>query len=353
MSASFVASAVPSGNPTTSFTITIPSGTQTNDLCVFAATNRDATTDPSVTDNDTGGNTWAKLGGGSTGLTVWWKRATSGTASKTLTASSFTGSSSGVLLVWRGCSLAATPYANVTTESNASGNETQAGFTPTRDGSVILLAVSNRTNDLAVTSPSSVTYGALGSGNEKLSTGGSDCGTNFFSTNISDGVTTDTGNFTWAQTDAASISCSFELLRAPSALTAASGSFALTGQAAGLRAQRKLTAEQATFALTGQAALLSHGYPMVAASGSFALTGYDAILRAQRLLSAAPGGFALTGVDAGLRAQRKLTAEVAAFAFTGYDAGLNYGAGGGGGPVIMDSTTARLVRTNTIRTRGR
>jgi hypothetical protein len=53
-----------STNPTTTFTITIPSGTLTDDVLFVGVTSRDHTSGtgyPTVTDNDTGGNAWAKF----------------------------------------------------------------------------------------------------------------------------------------------------------------------------------------------------------------------------------------------------------------------------------------------------
>lgn len=82
-------STVTSGATTTSFTLVINSGVVAGDILVLCATNRDATADPTVTDDDSGGNTWTKLSNQNADTngagTVWWKRATSGTASKTIT----------------------------------------------------------------------------------------------------------------------------------------------------------------------------------------------------------------------------------------------------------------------------
>ena len=47
-----------SGNQTTGFTLVINAGVVTGDILLLAITNRGATTDPVVVDNDTGGNLW-------------------------------------------------------------------------------------------------------------------------------------------------------------------------------------------------------------------------------------------------------------------------------------------------------
>lgn len=314
---------LPTGNPTTGFTVGIGSGVVTDDVLVISITNRDGTGDPSVTDNDTGGNAWAKLGGGATGLSVWWKRATSATASKTVTVGSCVGSSSGVLAAFRGVTKAATPYENVTTESNASANETHAAISPTRDGCWVFLCVANRTNDIAIDTQAATSPAVLTELGEKLSTGGSDCANSMAA--AEQATAGSTGSITWAQTDAASVSCVFDLLPAVS-MVAAQGSFTETGNAAGLTVQRKIVAAQGAFVETGNAAGLFRGYPMAAAVGSFALVGNDATLTytpsSGYTLTADAGAFAETGNDAGLTAQRKLTANAGAFAETGNSAGL-------------------------------
>ena len=318
--------AVPTGNPTTSFTVTIQSGCQANDILILSCTNRDATTAPSVTDNDTGGNTWTRFDGGTAKLTCWWKRATSGTASKTVTCSGFTGSSSGVLRCFRGVSLGVTPYENVSREANIAGNEVHAGITPTRNGCWVFLCIANTANDNAVTSPSTTSPGAL-SGAEKLSTGGSDCANHMACAQQTTAGAT--GNFTWAQTDGTTDSCVFDLLPAADALTAAQGSFSLTGQAASLAKSSQLVAESGSFALTGFAATLSKVYVFPAAHGAFSLSGIAAGLVASRKLTADQGTVTLTGIAAQLLAQRLLSAALGSFSLTGQAATLTHQGGAG------------------------
>jgi Concanavalin A-like lectin/glucanases superfamily len=111
-------------------------------------------------------------------------------------------------------------------------------------------------------------------------------------------------------------------------LTAAQGSFTLTGQAAGLTASRLLTAAQGSFALTGQAATLKAARLITAAQGSYTLTGQDATLTytpaVTYTLTAAQGAFTLTGQAAGLTAARLLTAAQGTYSLTGVAAGLTY-----------------------------
>lgn len=232
------AAAVPAGNPTTSFTVGIPAQVLANDLLFLTITSRDHTAGTarvSVTDNDTGGNAWALMTGAESTdrkASVYWKRATSATASKTVTVSGAVGSSSGVLKCFSGGDTSATPFSNVVVETNASANETHAGFTPGQAGSMVCASVHNYANDNAVTSLNFATLGAT-TATEKLSTGGSDCATAYGHA-LQTGAATGTGDLTWAQTDGTTYSITWAII--PLALqnytlTADPGSVALTGTA--------------------------------------------------------------------------------------------------------------------------
>lgn len=110
-------------------------------------------------------------------------------------------------------------------------------------------------------------------------------------------------------------------------LTAATGAFTTTGNAAALRAGRKLAAAQASYTTTGYAAALRAGRKIAAASATFAATFYDATLTysgsgGAYTLTAEAATFATTGNAATLRAARKLVAASASFATTGYAATL-------------------------------
>lgn len=206
------ASAVPAGNPTTSFTVTIPSAVVADDLLFLTVTSRDSTGAGTltVTDNDTGGNSWTKIGNSTDHkATLWYKRATSGTASKTVTVSNCVGSASGVLKAFSGGDTGATPYSNVVVETNASGDESHAGFTPANANSMLCAAVFNYANDNAVTSLAFATAGAT-TATEKLSTGGADCG-NIFGHVLQSGGPSATGTLTWAQTNGTTYSVAWAI----------------------------------------------------------------------------------------------------------------------------------------------
>lgn len=105
-------------------------------------------------------------------------------------------------------------------------------------------------------------------------------------------------------------------------LTAAPGEFTLTGNAVTLRVGRKMTAASGSYTLTGIAAGLKVARRMVAAVGTFTLTGKAAALKVARKMAAASGAFVLTGVNTGLKAGRKITAAAGSFTLTGVNAGL-------------------------------
>jgi hypothetical protein len=111
-------------------------------------------------------------------------------------------------------------------------------------------------------------------------------------------------------------------------LTAAAGSYALTGQSAGLLYGRKLAAGAGTYTLTGQAATLRAARLLGASQGSYTLTGQAAGLLLGHRLAAGQGSYTLTGQAAGLLYGRRLGAAQGAYALTGQDATLVYSASG-------------------------
>jgi hypothetical protein len=204
----YITQAVPGGNNlTTNFSVTIPT-VLTNDLLILACTNRDSTNAPTVTDNDTGGNTWTKKTSTTSKGTLWWKRATANTSAKAIAAAGFTGSSSGVLIVLRGAMATGDPFANYALEDNVSGNEIHSGFTTPENGCWVGLAVHNLAN-ISVSASSTTSPGPLTEGTEKGSTGGNDCGTSLKGLlQVTAGAT---GNITWAQTNGVTVSQAFAI----------------------------------------------------------------------------------------------------------------------------------------------
>jgi hypothetical protein len=104
-------------------------------------------------------------------------------------------------------------------------------------------------------------------------------------------------------------------------LIAALGSFSLAGQAASLfkTSSNALGADLGIYTLTGKPVGLIHVLrPLTAAQGSYALTGQTTLLKYLRRGIAFPGTYALTGKALGLKASHKpLTATQGAYALTG------------------------------------
>ena len=224
---------VTSGIRTTTYGLVIHSGTIAGDLLVLINTNRDATTDPTVTDDDTGGNTWTKIANQNANtngaLTIWAKYATSGTASKTVTSASNTGSCSGVVMGYRGA-LVASPitgaFGTPVGESNAGADESQAGITTGAAGSMVIHAIGVTSNDTlapgnrTATDPATITEDGEG-----ISTGGSDCSASLASTERT--AAGATGTISWAMTDGTGASIAVELFVA--AVTNANGYYDSSG----------------------------------------------------------------------------------------------------------------------------
>lgn len=100
-------------------------------------------------------------------------------------------------------------------------------------------------------------------------------------------------------------------------LTAGTGAFSESGQAAGLRAARELTVAAGGFSESGKAAALRAARKTSVAVGAFALAGQAANLRATRSIAAAAGPCALAGQVAGLRAARRLAMGAGAYVLSG------------------------------------
>lgn len=200
-------------NPTTTFTHTVDANVLADDLLFVTVTSRDSTagsSDVTCTDDDTGGNSWSVLTNTADKKAwVFWKRATSGTASKTITVANCVGSASGVLKAFSGADTGATPYTDTATETNAAGDETHAGITPTGADSMVCAVIVNIDNNNNVTLLSFATLGAT-TMTEALSTGGLDCSVAFGHA-LQAGGSAATGGLTWTQNDFATYSIVFAI----------------------------------------------------------------------------------------------------------------------------------------------
>ncbi len=105
-------------------------------------------------------------------------------------------------------------------------------------------------------------------------------------------------------------------------LTAAQGSFTLTGEDTAFHIALNLTAAQGSLSLTGQTTNFSYGRSVALAFGPFALTGSAANFNISLNLTAAQGSFSLTGENVTLAYGRVLTTTVGLFSLTGQIARL-------------------------------
>ena len=285
-------------NPTTTFTITIPASVAADDILFVGVSSRNhtgATAYPAVVDNDTGGNTWALLGeSAARTLTVWWKRATANTASKTITVSGCVDSAAGGVSAYSGGDTGATPYANVTAETNASGDETHAGFTPANADSMVFLCL-HTSNNNAFSNQACTNPGTLAERYEQLSTGGNDCA-NSIASALQTGGPTATGNLTWSQVNASGASIVWTLKPATGGPTIIEGDGSSVGAGASVVDGRSVfagvTAALGVAGSTVVAVALSLG--LGASSGAGTPTGLSAALTLSDGVS--PGSSAVAGV---------------------------------------------------------
>lgn len=201
MSLAFVAVIATTGGDTTGTTLVIPASTATgHDLyCLVNSDGHTAVTAyPTVTDNDSGGNLWTMIGAAEArrGL-LFWKKATSATASKTVTIAGCVDSMSAGITVYSG-GASGNPTTNWATANPAAGVNTQAGFVPSNADSMICLAVFNNDNItltlMACTNPGTLEPERF----DAPSTGGSDSDL-IHGSALQVGGPTDTGAFTWSQ----------------------------------------------------------------------------------------------------------------------------------------------------------
>ena len=327
--------------PTTSCTVTIHASTATGHILLLAAVNRNGTADLSVTDDDTGGNTWQllkkQIANTSRSVQVWWKRATSGTASKTVTVSGATNSVSAGCAVFSGVHPGSTPYEAATGEDNVSADETQAGITIS-DNAMLIFVIGNVLNDLTPTTMASANFGSLAESFNALSTGGSHCGTNLSYDLVTTGGAT--GNLTWAQTDNLTGTIVFALLPDIN-LVPAAGTLVISGQSPKL--EFLLTAANGNLAITGLAPSVSisgGGTNLEPGTGALTLTG---LAPALEFMITVPGGsIVITGLAPTLDMDIGLSPGTGALAITGLAPSLGFLLTAGTGALTLTGYAAAL-----------
>ncbi len=134
------------------------------------------------------------------------------------------------------------------------------------------------------------------------------------------------------------------------ALAASQGSFALSGQAATLKRALNVAAAQGSFTFTGQAASFNLGHTVVADQGSFTLSGQTATFRRTLNLAAAYGAYTLSGQTVTLKRALKLTAAQGSFTLSGQAAALARGirVTAARGTFTLTGQAATLTRSRAI-----
>jgi hypothetical protein len=229
----YVTNALGGTADTTSFSITLPA-TSAGQLLILEYTHRGTGTGTiGGTSVSTGGLTWnnkhsqAYATNTFSGHT-YWTIATGNHSGQTVTGTGLTNSCAAIVTIYSGTHQT-TPLSDATVvgEDNASGNETQAQITVATGGAFVVLVVAN-SPDLAVTSQSCTSPGALTARAERLSTGGTD--TSIAHASAEKTAPGATGALTWAQTNAVSGSWAYAIKPAPFAASIDAGSLTVTGQ---------------------------------------------------------------------------------------------------------------------------
>jgi hypothetical protein len=133
--------------------------------------------------------------------------------------------------------------------------------------------------------------------------------------------------FTQASDDVAMVGVAIEEVSASTnyPMTAAQGSFTLTGQASLFHWGRKITAVFGSFALTGQATTFISGKLLSAAHGAFTLSGQNSIITSTRKIVMAAGGYVLSGQNVLLKIGYTIIPAVGAYILSGQSAILSFG----------------------------
>lgn len=197
MAITFIAPAALSGTTdSTTLNITLPT-VVAGDMMLLEYVHRGAT---AGTIGGAGGTGWTnKLSRDFATATfsahLYWKRSDGSESGAALTVTGLTNSCAGCVTVYRGVKSTGDPFEAATAEDNASADESHAAITTVTPGAWVGLGVGN-SPDVAVTSPSTTSPGALTQRAERLNTTGTD--TSYCSNSAEKATTGSTGALTWA-----------------------------------------------------------------------------------------------------------------------------------------------------------
>lgn len=348
----------------TNTVLTAPTGLANDDI-LFAVIFNALTGTPSVPTppagfTQIGTSTADGAGGFNDKFSLFWKRAASESGSYTFTHAA--ASSQGLLLAISGAATSGSPVDVFSSNSSNTGSTSTGLSVTTTVANDLLLYIEHDWEGLGTLSPptgmtevfdsliyaASLALGAAGATGNKTQTNGNGGGNPWAAWLVAIAPAGSGSPYTLtAASGSFGLTGQAARLAAGRKLPSAAGSFALTGVAAGLKAARKVAAATGAFNLTGQAVSLKAARKLPASPGAFALTGINATLTytpAGTKLIASPGSFTLTGQPAALRVTRKLALASGPFALSGQAAGLRYGRvlSAGSGSFALTGNTASL-----------
>ena len=104
-------------------------------------------------------------------------------------------------------------------------------------------------------------------------------------------------------------------------ITAANGTYAVTGQSVSIFRSKLITASNGTYAVTGQSAVITYStnvnYALSALNGTYAVTGQSVGINRSKLITASNGTYAVTGQNITVLFSRLLSAQNGVYSVTG------------------------------------
>jgi hypothetical protein len=318
---------------TTSITPAYPTGIAADDKLLLYVVNKYPTNGPStpagwaLVAQVSGGSGSPGAGTGNVYVTVFEKDASgseSGSLSVTITSGN---SSAGAIVAWRS-STGAFSVAATTASDNT--RDTSLSFTGAADPGIaaldhVLMIVGLHRQDPGLSGH------ALSATGVTFAFAAAALSSTFLETAVADGdecyVTSNTRGSTAARTPAIVIAGPSSAAPVFTATCAGGGEAAGACVFVRLRAavSYAMTAAQGSYTLSGQATALTHGYPMAADQGSYTLAGQVVGLRTSRRATVDSGNYTLTGQATTLEQGRRVAVEQGSYTLAGQAVSLEQG----------------------------
>jgi hypothetical protein len=321
-----VASAKPASvAATTSKTLTIPASVEADDYLLVRTCNR-AEDDPGTLADDEGAGSWTNIADQDAGApgnhSLWFKRASANTASKTLTHSSAVTDCSMTLVAFRNVTTNDPAYENL--QITSASTEARAGFTTSVDNTRPVFTMGNWVAANVVSAVSTTSPGGLPIHEQHLSADA----TSVIASELKS-IAGATGDFTWAQTNDDPLVCIVLALLPITAtaytLTLDAASYAFTGQTVSLELGREIIAGAASYAFTPQAVTLSKDIPLAIGAASYSFGTQDVALELGREIIPGVASYSFAAQDVSLEFGREIIPDAASYSFTGQDVSLELG----------------------------